>query len=172
MPPFDRRPAATTTDDLVRATFSVPFLAGGFGVQADWDGHHFRAGNRRLSPAQLADEINVRLSQLAPPPDPNLPDDEKPPPEPARLDNPDDPIVLIAPSTAVIPPGHAVSPAQALADAIGRPVLAPDSGYFIGRDSSVNVVRLPAPASERLRAGLAGGKLGGGLPPRPGPGTA
>ena len=123
----------------------MPFLAGGFGVQADWDGRHFRAGNRELSPAQLADEIKTRLGQLPPPPAPDIPDDEKPPPEAYRLDDPDDPIVLIAPSAAVIPPGHTTSPAQALADAIGRPVLAPDSGYVIGRDGSVNVVRLPAP---------------------------
>ncbi|HMH94373.1 MAG TPA: hypothetical protein VK586_25230, partial [Streptosporangiaceae bacterium] len=53
--------------------------------------------------------------------------------------------MLIAPSAAVIPPGHTVSPAQALADALDRPVLAPNSGYIVGRDGSVNAVRRPAP---------------------------
>ena len=144
-PPPDRRPAGTSTDDLVRAAFLLPFLHAGFATQADWDGQHFLAGRRRLTPAQLAAEITTRLGQLAPPPDPNLPDDEKPPPEPSRLEGPDDPIVLIAPNTGVIPPGQAVAPAQALADALGRPVLSPDSSYVIGRDGSVNVVRLPAP---------------------------
>ena len=144
-PPPARRPAGTSTDDLVRAAFLLPFLHAGFAVQADWDGQHFRAGHRRLTPAQLAAEITTRLGQLAPPPDPNLPDDERPPPEPSRLEGPDDPIVLIAPNTGVIPPGHTIAPAQALADALGRPVLAPDSSYVIGRDGSVNVVRRSAP---------------------------
>ena len=144
-PPPDRRPANTSIDDLVRATHSPPFLSNGFGVQADWDGRHFLAGDRELTPLQLAAEIETRLGHLPPPPAQNIPDDEKPPPEAYRLDNPDDPIVVIAPNSAVTPPGHTRSPAQELADALGRPVLAPDSGYVIGRDGSVNVFRLPAP---------------------------
>lgn len=50
----------------------------------------------------------------------------------------------MAPDAAVIAPGHATAPAQALADALGRPVLAPDASFVIGRDGSANVVRRPA----------------------------
>jgi hypothetical protein len=138
-PPPARRPAST--EDLVRAAFSVPFINGGFGVQADWDGHRFLAGDRGLDPAGLAAEITARLGELGPAPDPNLPDDEKPPPEPVRLENPGDPILLFAPHAGVIPPGHVIAPAQALADALGRPVMAPNASYRITRDGSVLVVR-------------------------------
>ncbi|HEY2577122.1 MAG TPA: hypothetical protein VGI74_12530, partial [Streptosporangiaceae bacterium] len=144
-PPPERRPAKTSTDDLVRAAFSLPFMSGGFAAQVDWDGQHFRAGNRNLTPAQLAAEINTRLGQLGPPPPPDLPEDERPAPEPTQLEGPDDAVILIAPSTAVIPPGQSIAPAQALADLLGRPVVAPDSSYVIGRDGSANVVRRPAP---------------------------
>jgi hypothetical protein len=144
-PPPDRRPAATSTDDLVRAAFSLPFLSAGFAVQADWDGQNFRASDRALTPAQLAAEITTRLGQLAPPPPADLPADEKPAPEPTKLDNPDDPVILASPYAGSVPPGHAIAPAQALADALGRPVIAPDSSYVIGRDGSANVIHRDAP---------------------------
>ena len=53
--------------------------------------------------------------------------------------------MLILPNAAVVAPGHVVSAALALADAIGRPVLAPDSPFRITRDGAVLAVRTPGP---------------------------
>ncbi len=142
-PPPGRRPASI--EDLVRAAFSLPFLEGAFGIQIDWDGDHFLAGDREIDAIELAAAINTRLGELGDPPSPDLLPEERPPPAPTRLTGPDDPIVLISPNAAVIAPGRVVSAAQALADAIGRPVLAPDSGYVITRDGSVLAVRIPGP---------------------------
>ena len=142
-PPPERRPASP--DDLVRASNSVPFLEGAFGVQIDWDGRHFLAGDKEIDATQLAAAINDRLAQLGDPPAPDIPEEERPPPAPTKLKDPNDPIVLISPSAAVIAPGHTVSPAQALADAIGRPVLAPNSPYVITRDGAVLAVRQATP---------------------------
>ncbi len=158
-PPRERRPAGTTIGDLVRGPFSINFLELAFLAMVDFDGQHFRAGNRKLDAAGLAAEITKRLGQLGPPPNPEDPEDLRPPPAPTRLDSPEDPILLIAPSVGVIPPGHTVAPAQALADALSRPVLAPDSGYVIGRDGSVNVVRLPAPDATAFGRGTERGNF-------------
>ncbi len=144
-PPPERRPASIT--NMVNAASAVPLTAGAFTVQIDFDGHDFLAGNRKLTPAMLAAEINTRLSELGPPPDPNVADDEKPPPEPVRLEGPNDPIVLVAPNAAVIPAGHTISPAQALAD------VAFDSDVRFTRDGAVLAVRPPAPDTTRFGQG-------------------
>ena len=142
-PPPERRPAST--EDLVRAAYSLPFLDGAFAVQIDWDGAHFLAGDQQIDAAELAAQLTVRLGELGDPPSPDTPEEERPPPGPTKLKNLDDPIVLISPSAAAPSPGQAVSPAQALADAIGRPVLAPDSSYRITRSGAVLAVSRPSP---------------------------
>ena len=54
----------------MRAAFSLPFLEGAFGVQIDWDGDRFLAGDRQIGAAELADAIKDRLSELGDPPSP------------------------------------------------------------------------------------------------------
>ncbi|MDT5028831.1 MAG: hypothetical protein QOE61_5257, partial [Micromonosporaceae bacterium] len=159
-PPPERRPASTSTDDrervihdLVHAASSLPFLNGGFAVQIDWDGRTFLAGDRRLDVAELAAEVSKRLGELGTAPDPNVQVADPPPPGPVRLEGPDDPIVLVAPNAALIAPGQTISPAQAMADALSRPVLAPDSSYRITRDGAVLAVRQPAPDATVLGRG-------------------
>ncbi len=155
-PPPGRRPVGT--EDLVRAAYSLPFLEGAFGVQIDWDGEHFRAGDRQIDAGELAAQIKIRLGELGDPPSPDLAEEERPPPGPTKLKDPGDPIVLISPNAAVRAPGQAVSPAQALADALGRPVLAPDSSYRITRDGSVLAVRQLIPDATVLGRGWQDGQ--------------
>ncbi len=144
-PPSVRRPAST--GDLVRAAFSVPFFEGAFGVQIDWDGDHFLVGNRRIDATELGAAINTRLSQLGVPPAPDTPAEELPPPAPTKLNDPDDPLVIMAPNAAVITPGHTVTAAQAVADVTDRPAFAPYPGYTLTRDGRVLAVARPTPDS-------------------------
>ncbi len=155
-PPPGRRPVGT--EDLVRHAYSLPFLEGAFGVQIDWDGEYFWAGDRQITATELAAQVKIRLAELGDPPSPDLAEEERPPPGPTKLKDPNDPIVLISPNAAVRAPGQAVSPAQALADALGRPVLAPDSSYRIMRDGSVLAVRQLTPDATVLGRGWQDGQ--------------
>ncbi|HMH90163.1 MAG TPA: hypothetical protein VK586_03670, partial [Streptosporangiaceae bacterium] len=141
--PKAARPA--TDPDLLRAASSVPFLNGMFGVQVHSADGTFHNGEQPLTTAELAAQIKIRLSQLPDPPPPGLSADEMPPPGPKRLNQPADPILLLTENAAVIQPGRAASPAQELADELGRPVISPRQSYRITMDGSVLALRAPVP---------------------------
>src|SRR5207245_10372394 len=114
--PATARPASI--DDLVRAAFSLPALPKAFAVQIQMANGEFLAGNTRLTAGELADEIRRRLAKRT-------------------ALSADDPILLLTPHGAVIPPGQITSPAQALADELKRPVLSPNSSYRDTQDGAV-----------------------------------
>ncbi len=124
--PATARPASI--DDLVRAAFSLPALPKAFAVQIQMANGEFLAGNTRLTPGELADEIRRGLAERT------------------ELSDDDDPIVLLTPHGAVIPPGQITSPAQALADELNRPVLSPNSSLRVTQDGAVLAVHLPGSA--------------------------
>ncbi len=104
-------------------------------------------GEDQVTVGQLAESIRQRLSELESEPPAGQPAEKQPPPGPRRLENPDDPVILISPRAGVIPPGGVTSPAQQLADTLQRPVVAPDTGYVITRDGSVLAVDAPPGAT-------------------------
>ena len=136
-----------TESDRLLAAHLVPFLNRAFAVQVDLVDGHFMIGENRVTVGQLAEGIRQRLSELGPEPPPGLSAEEMPPPAPRRLESPDDPVFLISPRAGVIPPGGVTEPAQELADALGRPVVTPESGYLITRDGSVLAVDAPPGAT-------------------------
>ncbi len=131
---------AEVREDRLRAAYLVPFLNRAFAVQIELSDGKFLIGRDRADAGQLAAHINRRLGQLGPPPSPDLSEEERPPPAPRRLESPFDPIILLAPGAGTIPPGALSPPAQELADALQRPVIAPDTPYVITRDGSVLAV--------------------------------
>jgi hypothetical protein len=138
-------PARVSTRDLMDATFAIPALTGALAVQVGLDSHGmFQAGHLAWTAGELAASISERLSELPPPQ--GMAGASAP--GPWRLEWPDHPIVLLAPEATLTRPGNTASPAQALADALRRPVLTVDSAYRIAGDGSVLAVRLPLPAGE------------------------
>jgi hypothetical protein len=140
------RPARVSIRDLTDAAFAIPALTGALAVQVGLDSAGlFQAGHLAWTPAELAASISERLSEL-PPQDPGTARASVP--GLWRLEWPDHPIVLLAPEATLTRPGNTASPAQALADALRRPVLTVDSAYRIAGDGSVLAVRLPSPGGE------------------------
>ena len=138
--PGPRDTSTQAREDRLRAAYLVPFLNRAFAVQIELSDGKFLIGRDQVDTGQLAAHINRRLSELGPPPSPDLSEEERPPPAPRRLEGPNDPIILLAPGAGTIPPGALSPPAQELADALRRPVIAPDTPYVITRDGSVLAV--------------------------------
>src|SRR5260221_9048787 len=91
--PPETRPASIK--DLFHALSGVPFLKNAFGIVAELDGVSFLYDTGRLDASQMADQIKRRLATLEEEPDPNTPEEERPPPAPRRLGSPDAPVLLM-----------------------------------------------------------------------------
>jgi hypothetical protein len=135
-PPALSEAAPASTDDLMRAAFSVPFLDHAFAVQGQLAGDKILTGDAQLSLAEFTARLRRRLSQLPAEPKPDLGPEERPPPGPKQLDGPD-PIVALIPYAAAIQPGHTTSVAQVVSSQMSRPVVGLRSSYRITQDGAV-----------------------------------
>lgn len=140
------RTVSGAAPDPLEAAFSLPYLSGIFGVQVQTaaDGSFLAGDGTTMTAAELAAQIERRMSQLPAGPRPGEP---APAPRGPLRPAPGEPVLLLTPGGAAVPPGNLVSPAEALADELGRPVLTVDSPYVITRDGSAIAVR-PTPADD------------------------